>query len=136
MTKKYFAIFLLISFIGMALFSFVAFGYEMQRGNMDCTASTIEGGVSCPAGAFALALHHISAVKVFSTASFPVSMIDFSILELMLFGLFILFFLYQSSLYFDIAFLPQRFRHLNLNILEKDQKITAWLSLFENSPSF
>lgn len=120
----------------MALFSFVAFGYEMKHMNVDCTASAIEGGASCPAGALALALHHISAVKIFSTASFPISLDDFSILELMLLGLLSLFLLCKSSLYLDIAFLPQKFRCLNLNVLDKDQKITKWLSLFENSPSF
>ena len=131
---KYIASLLLImSFVGMSIFSFAIFDHDMNSSNNSCIASIIDGTV-CPMSITGMILHHISALKTFITTVPSIS----NWLLLLVFLLFIpvsIFPFYKNLLFPRAKSLSQRLRDLTFNFLYSKQKIVSWLSLFELSPA-
>ncbi|MCR4310955.1 MAG: hypothetical protein NUV54_00045 [Candidatus Taylorbacteria bacterium] len=131
--NKIISLVVLTSFIAVIFFSF-----PMMTGAIDgsmpggCPFSTV-GTSLCPLDTVAMTIHHISSYQSFLTVSVYSSFIS------VLTSLFLL------AVAFLVLFVgPPLYNNLARAVLVSDsppidfkgRKITRWLSLFENSPSF
>lgn len=134
---KYIALSLLIGFIAINIFNFGFMSHSKNHTTSNCIASVIDR-VICPQIGFDTALHHIDAYQSFSKALILPSISAYLLLIIVLFGINFIFSKYLSRKKFLIPLLQHilhREYEQELN-LHRPRKITAWLSLFENSPSF
>ena len=125
---KYFIVFLLISFVGLAVFG--AFGLHLGMQNHDggCIAADVKG-VDCPKQNSLLAYitFHLDAYKDFSLASLSnIISVLLLALALVIFG-----FLLKPP---KLAFFRARLRNFSPRE-RREQKFSRWLSLHENSPN-
>lgn len=133
---KYIALFLLIGFITISVFSFGIMNHDENHGIGNCVASLIDK-VVCPQIGLATVLHHLNFYQIFSETflSSPVSV--YMAMFLILFGA--IFFLPKKSLDKKNLMLLFQYSQYEKNkqelFLHEPRQITAWLSLFENSPS-
>ena len=133
--KHFLTFILLISFIGIATFGFTAFAHGMNSSDSNCITSPIDGTV-CPTSITAMTLHHISSLQTLLTSITP------SIPNLLLLLAFIflvsvsVFQICKNLLFPKLELLRRRLRDFATNFSYSKQKITSWLSLFENSPAF
>ncbi|MBI2446485.1 MAG: hypothetical protein HYV51_01535 [Parcubacteria group bacterium] len=129
--KSAFITFLIISFIGVAVFGFVSMIFGDTH-NGGCIASS-RLGAFCPLNSvFNFVVFHIDAFKYFSTAIFVFS------LNLLLSALsFIIFSVLPRPLNNeedeDFVFGVQRGK---FSVFLKNKEIIRWLSLLINSPAF
>jgi len=133
---KYVALSLLIGFIAISIFSFGFMNHGESHSTGDCIASVVDK-VTCPQIGLATALHHISAYQAFSKALTPLSASAYLLLMLVLIGASLIFSKYlfkKNYLGLYLQYVRYRKKEQKLN-LRRSSKITAWLSLLENSPS-
>ena len=125
---KYFVAFLLLSFVGLAVFGAFSLHLGMQNHEGGCIAADAKG-IDCPKQNSLLAYitFHLSAYKDFSLATLT-NLISVFLLALLLvvFG----FILKPPKLTFYRA----RLRNFSPPSRRK-QKFARWLSLHENSPN-
>ncbi len=132
---KYITFLLLTGFITISAWGF---GYMGHKGNYmtdDCLASTVDK-VVCPQGAFMTIEHHLSAYQAF----FQVTPFSLSSSLLLIGTLFIVGFIFLKNFFYPNLFVhflqlvKRRKKHPDLS-LHQSRSVTAWLSLFELSPS-
>ena len=130
--KTIIALITLTSFIWIVFFSFASMSFRPD-GHMagDCPFSAM-GTSLCPQDTVAAALHHIGAYSSFLNV--PVPSLTTAIVLLLAFALALALIFISKSLLGP---------PLELGVVYDDppaytanRKITKWLSLFENSPSF
>lgn len=132
MTKSVSTACILISFIGMAGFGFLAMSPE---GDMHgCIAALTRGG-ECPAGSdiFASLSFHAGAIKGFSTATVAAGL--FAVF--FLFSTFVLAFIHRNDEGVAAPFLVSYSRYkqeVRFFASPLRQRILRWFSLHENSP--
>lgn len=121
--------FLIVSFIGLAVFGFVVM---TQDGG--CLATLVQGGATCPpnAGSLEVATFHLNAFKVFTTATFDFSGALFLVLLLSL--AFVGFCLSQIV---RTQLVSQNFvaEISELGLSNFKSRLNHWLSLHTNSPT-
>ncbi len=124
---KYIATLILISFVGLAAFSVVAFDHRMNDMSMDNCLDSQVGGTPCPTSLVASLIHHTSTFQTLFNTLIPS-------LVLVLISILIIFW---SKDFVDpkLKFLYQKLKNFRLIAYKARQKFMSWLSLFENSPS-
>lgn len=134
---KYFAsILLIMSFAGIGIFGSALLDHGMMSSsNTGCGFSAIDG-TPCPTNIMDMTLHHISALQTLTMTIVPSISGWLSLFASLLLISVSIFLLYKNLLLPKLGLLPQRLRDLRLHSLYSQQKITSWLSLFEDSPAF
>lgn len=132
---KYLASSLLVGFIAISAWGFSTMGHKGDYMNNDCLASTV-GNVICPQGAIMTAEHHVSAYRTF----FQVTLLPLALFLLLTSTLFFLGFVFLKNFLYSNLFVHflqlVRFRKKSSELsLHQSRSVTAWLSLFELSPS-
>ncbi len=126
--RSTFVSWLILSFLAVAVFGFLAMNMENERGHANCIAA-VAGDTTCPEGnAFASALFHITAYKNFSAA--------LVVLALMLpFGLIVVF---GNKSALPPPNLNPTFQKYSAPFKSSAlaRQLIHWLALHENSPSF
>lgn len=135
---KYLALILLIGFVSIALFGFVAIPHQMSgHSGSDCLASFVVNKSLCPDGNnFSYAFYHIQAYQFFSNALISSFVAIFAVIALA----FILTFVFRE---FDarpvfrnqIFYLKKRLTEIADSLLSSFKIFIRWLSILENSPS-
>ena len=132
--KYYLSLSLIIVFIGLSVFGFLAFNHDMANENGGCFASNISGTV-CPLDVINFVLHHVLALQIFSQALLS-SSFD------LLISLIIISFLLPLWLWWRHHLLPpphqftsSRKRNFGVNFRLNQLKFIHWLALFEQSPA-
>lgn len=103
----------------------------MDNSISSCVTSPIDG-TPCPANIIEMTLQHISALQTLTTSTIPPV---FSLLAFIVLVSLSVFLFYKNLLFSKLELSHQRLQDLALHSLYGKQKITSWLSLFENSPS-
>lgn len=141
MTKmKYVALLIFISFLGLAVFSVLAFDHKMDssmNSAMDrCIGSRVDN-IPCPTNLVAAVTHHISVYQAIFNTFIPSAANSIIFLTLLLFTLVFTFLSAKDFLNRGVQpkFLYHRLGNFELIIHKARQKFVSWLSLFENSPS-
>lgn len=135
--KTVFKIFVIISFIGIAVFGFAAMNHNSEHGAVGCIAAAVKA-IDCKDGAnaFNLALFHLDAFKDFSNATVSG---NFTGALLLLFVFVFLGGVWRGMrpLIALLRLVPCLKYEKYLELFFSPQKITfnRWLSLHENSPS-
>lgn len=125
---KYIAALILISFIGLAALSVVAFDHKMNGSmSMDNCLDSQVGGTPCPTSLVASLIHHTSTFQTLFNTLIPS-------LVLVFVSILIIFW---SKDFIDsrLKFLYQKLKNFKSIVYRARQKFISWLSLFENSPS-
>ena len=127
--KKYIAILIFISFLGLAAFSVVGFGHRMNgAAPMDNCLNSQVDGTPCPTSLMASLVHHTATYQTLFNTLIP---------SLILFLIFIsVVFLDKNLTNPELKFLYQKLSNFKLIKYKARQKLISWLSLLENSPSF
>lgn len=133
---RYLGIFLIIGFIGLAVFGFLGMHSEMQDHNGDCAVATVQGG-DCPkqSNLFNYITFHLDIFKSFSIAIFEESLLIFILTIVLLSIFFGLSKLLENLIFFKLNFICSRYRQLELFGLYAKRKFFHWLAFHENSPS-
>ncbi len=126
---------LLISFVGIAIFGFTLFAHGMDSSDKNCITSPIDG-TECPTSITAMTLHHISSLQNLLTSVAPSISNWLLLLSFILLISVSVFLLFKNLLFPKLELLRKRLRDLEVSLSYSKQKITSWLSLFENSPAF
>ena len=130
--KALFTTFLVVSFVGIAVFGALAMNHGAGHEAFGCIAAAANA-VDCPEGAnlFSLATFHFDAFKNFSNAIFGENVLNLLLLALAL--VFVLAVTVFSSFFIT----PQPLRRLErtLGFFPQKQELIHWLSLHENSPT-
>lgn len=141
MMKITLTIFLILGFVGIAVFGVFAMDFAMNDGGYGhdgCIAATAQGG-NCPGwqSGIALLIFHLDAFRGFSTAVFSdyfasayVSL--FAWLSIAVFGFF-------ATARQMAPELTTNYRHsgfVELSSFQTRQEFINWLALHENSPQF
>ena len=131
--KKIIPFLILASFLTTIFFGFVTMMHG-QDGHMsgDCLLSSTEVSF-CPTDAVAMVAYHVSAYHSFLNVTTNLSFT--ALIALLLLVVFAILTFYVNSFSPNI-FLSVRSISGSPPIVARDRKITRWLSLFENSPSF
>ena len=123
---RYIAIFILISFVGLAAFSVVAFDHKMNGSMENCLNSQVDG-TPCPTNLVASIIHHTAAFQALFNTLIPS---------------LILFLISVSVVFLDknlaspkLKLLYQKLKNFKLIKYKARQKFISWLSLLEYSPS-
>lgn len=130
---RYAGVFLLVGFVGIAVFGIFGVHAGMQNHNSGCIAATAQG-TDCPKqnNLLAYLAFHLSAFKSFSTAAFgdaAISLLLFSLLAIgVVFGVDPKNSPAQQSAYYRLTS-PALFRPL------PHYGLVHWLALHENSPA-
>ena len=133
--KHLLTLILLISFVGIAIFGFTLFAHGMDSSDNNCITSPIDG-TACPTSIAAMTLHHISSLQTLLTSVTPSFSNLFLLLAFLLLVSVSILSFYKNLLSQKLGFSRERLRDLASNFSYSKQKITSWLSLFENSPAF
>ncbi len=124
---------LLISFIAIAVFGFAMMG--PNDGHMGCIAAMAQGTTGCPL-AFDMVTLHLNAFNMFSSAIFGQNVLSL-VLALNIFLLMLVFAFFGSYL---MPLLVGGDFHAGYNFESSrptfSARLSYWLSLHENSPSF
>jgi len=132
---KHFATLLLfVGFSGMAVFGLFVMDMTMEHDLSGCIASQVTGNQTvCPMDIMQMAFHHISVFQTFSLSS---DVFTNSVYSALIAFLFVFSLLFVLILFFRPPILRRKFVSMRESIFFHLQKISEWLSLFENSPSF
>ena len=124
------SLFLIFSFIAVAVFGFLVFDHAMGSMDGGCIATAIDG-VACPMNVVAFISHHVSAFKTFSNAlTGPILGLLFLIAAVSA-SLF-----YRRLLHLKHRFRSQRLCHSQFDFHNSQKRFTHWLALLEHSPSY
>ncbi|KKP86013.1 hypothetical protein A3B84_01555 [Candidatus Nomurabacteria bacterium RIFCSPHIGHO2_02_FULL_35_13] len=124
-TKLFFSFFILFAFISVGIFGLLQLSHMSETPMTNCPYA--ENGFSVCDNNF----DHINDWRQFSNIIFP-SLFIFSFLIL---GIILYFFNKQNFLNQEQYFFKYRYYLDNKKLHTFSDKITRWLSLFENSPS-
>jgi len=130
--KKILAPLLLLSFMAVVFLSFATMSYGSD-GQMrsDCPFATT-GSPLCPQDTFDMVMHHFSAYQSFLTAP-----IDFGMTALLsILSLIGIVLLVSRSLLLRATTILTRLGYDSPFNTSQERKLTRWLSILENSPSF
>ncbi len=128
--------FLLIGFIVVNVFGFGFMSHNENHGAGNCIASFVDK-VACPQIGLDTVSHHFNFYQIFSEAIITSTISIY-------FAIFILslgFLIWVQKKYFNKEFLTISIKYLQSKknkpelYLREPRRITAWLALFENSPS-
>ena len=128
---KVLPVFIVLSFIGIAVFGAFAMAEDTENNHNGCIASTAKGA-SCPMeNGFSSFAFHINAFKSFSTA----------ILNGSLASLMLLFMAFALALVFRLILKTFSETHQNIKIFKNhffgfQSAVVHWISIHENSPNF
>lgn len=122
--RKLLALLTIVGFFGIAVFG--VFAMNQGHNETGCIAASAHGA-ACPneENTFSFIAFHLNAFKNFSTATFV--------------GIFLVLIAALLSTTGRLEIAPRYSvskRPLNLGVLLLKQRLTYWLSLHENSPSF
>lgn len=133
---KYFvSLLLIISFIGIGVFSFSLFDPNMMDDSSGgCIASAIDG-TTCSMGLMAMTLHHISAFQTLTRTVVPPTPSWLLLIASLLLVPLSMFLFDKNLLLLKPELFRERWQDLRFHSLRSLQKIISWLSLFELSPS-
>lgn len=130
---KYFVTFLLISFVGLAVFGAFGMLTGMQNHDGNCIAADAKG-IDCPKQNSLLGYitFHLNAYKDFSLSILNTNFISLLLISLVLVLL--------AGLAFSLFLRPSQFafyrnRTANFSPSLKKRKLIKWLALHENSPN-
>ena len=132
--KSGLALCMLLSFVGMAGFGFLAMS---SQDNMAGCIAALARGVECPAGidnASSLSFH-AGVVKAFSTATVNAGFLA----AFLLFAILVLAFVRRDNTNIGAPFLVSYSRYkqeVRARACPLAQRIQYWFSLHENSPAF
>ena len=121
---------LLISILGLALFSVLVMSHGSSGMMGTCPLSLVNGSVQCLDGGIEAVRHHLSAFQ--SLFSSPINF-DFMTRAISLLFVALFFVFYRSLSLQDYSRSSSR-KEYNPNILRRSFKVTRWLSFLENSP--
>lgn len=132
--KSYLSLSLIIVFLGLSIFGFLAFNHNMADESGGCFASTIDG-TACPSNVLSFVLHHFLALQMFIKGLVAVGF-DF-LISLILIGFLLSFWLWwrRDLLYSPDQFTPLWWRNSRVNLRSDQPKFIHWLSLLEQSPT-
>ncbi|MBI2482529.1 MAG: hypothetical protein HYV76_03160 [Candidatus Vogelbacteria bacterium] len=133
--KSILTLILIVSFAGIAVFGFTIFSHSMSESTSGCVTSPIDG-TPCPTNIVAMTLQHVSALQTLTTSVTSSISSWILLLAFILLVSFSISIFYKNLLFPKLELLHQRLRDLVFNSFYSKQKITSWLSLFENSPAF
>jgi len=120
----YFAsLLLVVSFIGLAVFSFAIFNHGLNHSAGSCLAYTINGA-ACPTNIIKFVMHHVAVLQIFSRTLISSILVLFFALALFLF-----------LVPFFVLWLFQNWPFSKLNTSYSQRKFVRWLALLEHSPS-
>lgn len=131
--KSAFTVFVLIGFVGIAVFGFAAMGHGDDHGR--CIAAAVKG-MDCPewGNIFSFANFHFDFFRSFSTAVFTDGIgAFFSFLFFLAFWWFGVIPKFQFGLSFSRPSAAYQFLD-SLSVADRQQ--SRWLALHENSPAF
>ena len=130
-------IFLILSFLGIAVFGFLAINHGNEHEHTGCIVTTAKG-VDCPfsANTFLFAVFHLDTLKSFSTATFNYNYFNSIILLTLLVLLlgWISHFRTKSDL-LTLASAQYRLSKKEFYFSPFQQNLIGWLALHENSPT-
>lgn len=132
MSKGIVAPFMLVSFLMVALFGFVAMSYGPDGRMQGSCLFSATGMAFCPQDALVVARHHISAYQSFFNV--PAHSAAMILISALLLAACIVAFAVRSPL-FKPPVLTNHFPY-SPPVSARTRKITRWLSLLEHSPSF
>lgn len=119
--KSFIAIFVMFTYISISIFGLFQFNHSLGMAMADCPYA--QGSFSvCDSN-----LEHINYWHQFSNTTFA----SFFILGFLILG--IILYVLNTQVFFDIHFYKWKY-YLNTKSHAYSEKITRWLSLFENSP--
>jgi len=132
--KYYLSLSLIVVFLGLSIFGFLAFNHEMTGESGGCFASAIDG-TSCPLNVLNYVLHHFLALQMFTKGLVAIGL-DF-LASLILIGFLLSFWFCRGSslLYYWSQFASPRWQNFKINLRPNQSKLIHWLSLLEQSPT-
>ena len=132
--KYYLSLSLIVVFLGLSIFGFLAFNHDMDSESGGCFASTIDG-TGCPSNILSFVLHHFLALQMFIKGLLAVGF-DF-LIPLILIGFLLSFWFCRggSLLYYWSQFASPRWQNFKINLRPNQSKLIHWLSLLEQSPT-
>ncbi|KKR09752.1 MAG: hypothetical protein UT37_C0011G0009 [Parcubacteria group bacterium GW2011_GWA2_39_18] len=128
---------LLVGLVGFSVLGFIPMNHDMNHSNTGCVPFAV-GGALCPLGLVDMTFHHIAAFQEFSNFLLPLSGATSSILYAF-FWLVVLSLIIKnlSPGYFNQQNHLQKLYLRQNNVFDiYSTKITRYLALLENSPSF
>ena len=123
---------LIISILFVIVFGLTALEHSMSHQQSNCVVSVMSNA-PCPTNIKSIAEHHISVIQAFFNV--PVSIFVISMILLIAVSLISFAYLFRYLLLHN-QFIAQRAREHRREFNFAKHRITAWLSLFEHSPSF
>lgn len=133
--KYHLSLLLIVVFLGLNIFGFLAFNHKMDDGDNSCFASAIDGN-SCPMNILNFVLHHFLALQMF-TKGLVATGLNF-LASLALIYLLLSFWISRRRSYLaglKLQFSPPRERDLLTNPHLSQLKFIRWLALLEQNPS-
>lgn len=130
--KRIIAPLLLLSFLMVAFFSFAVMSYGVD-GSMqgDCPFSTT-GTPLCPQDALAMTLHHLSSYQSFFSVPVGFGLAELSII----FAVIGIALVLSTNLFSFLYTVPIGALYKSPPAAVYNRRLTRWLSILENSPSF
>ncbi|MDP1689392.1 MAG: hypothetical protein Q8L47_04700 [bacterium] len=127
------ALLLVISFVGISVFSFALFDMGSNHPG-SCIASVVDRA-ACQTNIANFATHHTSSLQTLIGNAIPSSSNWFLLLASLLLISVSIFLFYKILSISKQELLPQRLLDQTLDFLCSQQKIISWLSLLELSPA-
>ena len=130
-------VFILISFVGMAVFSIWGMSaHTNHTNNISACLGSLTQGTVCPDGNPAASVgFHLNSFRVFSTSLLESGLYSFFILMFSLMSVFLLFFIFFTPLYLPLASFASRLKIFETTCSPFKREKIFWNSLHENSPS-
>ncbi|OHA92072.1 MAG: hypothetical protein A3J09_01075 [Candidatus Zambryskibacteria bacterium RIFCSPLOWO2_02_FULL_51_21] len=125
--KSALSLLIAVSFAGVALLGFAMVNHSASHANPDCFVATFANSATCPDTLINFVNYHASALQSLSQALLAVGLLIAGIILLPAF-----FKLIAANFLIPL----ERRRELSFATAISGRKITRWLALFENSPSF
>ena len=137
--KNLFVVFMILGFIGVAVFGFLAMGEHGPGHNFSGCIAALQGKADCSAfgGLVSFASFHLDAFKVFSSANFSAA----TAVGLVLFSAALVFSTASASRLFDLRFSKNTDSSAVTYSVgygfytPLEQNLKNWFALHENSPA-
>lgn len=125
--KSALSLLIAVSFAGVALLGFAMVNHSASHANPDCFVATLANSTACPESLMGFVNYHASALQSLSQVLLAAGLLLAGIVLLPAF-----FRLTAANFLMPL----ERRRELSFVTAISGRKITRWLALFENSPSF
>jgi len=134
---KYATSILAIIFVFSAVFGFAVMCHELadthHESTADCMITTI---TSCMSDGLPMAISHITAYQSFSNTTVASMVLSLSLISLLVIVGLVVSYTQHAALVPVYAHIEDRWRDDSSVALRIKKKLSSFLSLFENSPSF